>query len=324
MTAVDVCGTKASIERVNLAENRSKETINARPRAQISADSLHRVYHGAGPATAVSGSAVSGSAVSGSPVVAEPFGSSHESLERFTNVLRQSLDRGINRCSIDRPVDLLPLDETIDRAITPPITPSTGGSASMFSSNNVRGIPRRKISSLKGRRSGTGMPGSTKTAAPTTTITTSTSAVTSPDTAPIVVNNPTITVTGNNDDGSVMADFLSPDKKYRKPTTAGAADSRIQIPNLGDEASLYGTPKEEMSPLKEVETSLGRSASNSATNYVKDQIISFFQPSDNKLAMKLFGNKNALMKEKMRQKAAGNWVIHPCSNFRSVTANIYF
>lgn len=58
------------------------------------------------------------------------------------------------------------------------------------------------------------------------------------------------------------------------------------------------------------------SGASSATNYLKDQIGSFFQVSDNKLAMKLFGNKNALLKEKMRQKAAGNWVIHPCSNFR--------
>lgn len=60
----------------------------------------------------------------------------------------------------------------------------------------------------------------------------------------------------------------------------------------------------------------GGGAGSSTSSYLRDQIISFFQPSDNKLAMKLFGNKNALMKEKMRQKAAGNWVIHPCSNFR--------
>jgi len=57
----------------------------------------------------------------------------------------------------------------------------------------------------------------------------------------------------------------------------------------------------------------------SASNYLKDQIISFFQVADNKLAMKLFGNKNALMREKMRQRAVGNWVIHPCSNFRQVS-----
>ncbi|KAM7285892.1 potassium/sodium hyperpolarization-activated cyclic nucleotide-gated channel 2 [Ixodes scapularis] len=41
-----------------------------------------------------------------------------------------------------------------------------------------------------------------------------------------------------------------------------------------------------------------------------------FQPGDNKLAMKVFGHKMALMKERIRQKAAGNCIIHPCSNFR--------
>jgi len=56
--------------------------------------------------------------------------------------------------------------------------------------------------------------------------------------------------------------------------------------------------------------------SSSAGTFLKDQIVSFFQVSDNKLALKLFGNKNALQKEKLRQRAAGNWVIHPCSNFR--------
>lgn len=88
-------------------------------------------------------------------------------------------------------------------------------------------------------------------------------------------------------------------------------DSNVHY--IGDETSLYGTPKDDLSPTKEVES---QKVTQSATFYLKDQIISFFQPSDNKLAMKLFGNKNALMKEKMRQKAAGNWVIHPCSNFR--------
>ncbi|ESO08635.1 hypothetical protein HELRODRAFT_98055 [Helobdella robusta] len=49
---------------------------------------------------------------------------------------------------------------------------------------------------------------------------------------------------------------------------------------------------------------------------LRDHISSFFQVSDNKLAMKLFGNRTALMKEKQRQKEAGSWIIHPCSNFR--------
>ena len=90
--------------------------------------------------------------------------------------------------------------------------------------------------------------------------------------------------------------------------------SSVQFQNIGDEASLYGTPKEELTPMRDTTPGGGKAPSN--TVYLREQIIAMFQPSDNKLAMKLFGNKNALMKEKMRQKAAGNWVIHPCSNFR--------
>ncbi|XP_071446391.1 potassium/sodium hyperpolarization-activated cyclic nucleotide-gated channel 3 isoform X1 [Hetaerina americana] len=51
-------------------------------------------------------------------------------------------------------------------------------------------------------------------------------------------------------------------------------------------------------------------------SFLKNQLQALFQPTDNKLAMKLFGSKKALMKERIRQKAAGHWVIHPCSNFR--------
>ena len=116
--------------------------------------------------------------------------------------------------------------------------------------------------------------------------------------------NPTITITMDDDADSIISDYLHPDHNYKR-------DRNIRF--IGDDISLYGTPKEEMSPLKEPSSPPPASP---RTSYLKDQIISFFQPSDNKLAMKLFGNKNALMKEKLRQKAAGNWVIHPCSNFR--------
>ncbi|XP_066589471.1 potassium/sodium hyperpolarization-activated cyclic nucleotide-gated channel 3 isoform X2 [Prorops nasuta] len=75
-----------------------------------------------------------------------------------------------------------------------------------------------------------------------------------------------------------------------------------------DDGSLYGTPKEEPGPClpgQEVKQS-----------FLKNHLQALFQPTDNKLAMKLFGSKKALMKERIRQKAAGHWVIHPCSSFR--------
>jgi hypothetical protein len=230
---------------------------------------------------------------------------SRGSLERFSDVVRQSLDRGINSAnSIDKPIDLIELEEnnkaTTDKVTTPPASPTKGGITTMFASNNVKGLPKRKLPSLKFKRGRMGsLKQQSEKGVPWTP-------------SPTVQINPTITVTVNDDEeSSMMQDFLSPDKNYRK-----AENNKRHFPNIGDDVSLYGTPKEELSPLKEVDSTISRSASNTATNYLRDQVTSFFQPSDNKLAMKLFGNKNALMKEKMRQKAAGNWVIHPCSNFR--------
>lgn len=86
----------------------------------------------------------------------------------------------------------------------------------------------------------------------------------------------------------------------------------------GDDASLYGTPKEEMAPAQVGGGSLGASSpvTEPKPSFLKNQLQALFQPTDNKLAMKLFGSKKALMKERIRQKAAGHWIIHPCSNFR--------
>ena len=82
----------------------------------------------------------------------------------------------------------------------------------------------------------------------------------------------------------------------------------------GDDVSLYGTPKEEAGP--------GPGPANMGgepkPSFIRNQLQALFQPTDNKLAMKLFGSKKALMKERIRQKAAGHWIIHPCSNFRYV------
>ncbi|XP_077514352.1 uncharacterized protein LOC144125121 isoform X2 [Amblyomma americanum] len=89
--------------------------------------------------------------------------------------------------------------------------------------------------------------------------------------------------------------------------TANAAGRAVKE---GDDVSLYGTPKEELGPGG------GGGLSEAKASFMRNQLEALFQPSDNKLAMKLFGSKKALMKERIRQKAAGHWIIHPCSNFR--------
>lgn len=83
----------------------------------------------------------------------------------------------------------------------------------------------------------------------------------------------------------------------------------------GDDLSLYGTPKEEPGPAP-MGNHPGLLPDTGKQSFIKNQLQALFQPTDNKLAMKLFGSKKALMKERIRQKASGHWVIHPCSSFR--------
>lgn len=115
-------------------------------------------------------------------------------------------------------------------------------------------------------------------------------------------------VTALDDETLLIADFLSND-------TMNYKGSQGKVHFGVDDVSLYGTPKEEPGP-----TPLGAAATSGQDpgkqSFIKNQLQALFQPTDNKLAMKLFGSKKALMKERIRQKAAGHWVIHPCSSFR--------
>ncbi|XP_068620095.1 potassium/sodium hyperpolarization-activated cyclic nucleotide-gated channel 2 isoform X3 [Battus philenor] len=84
----------------------------------------------------------------------------------------------------------------------------------------------------------------------------------------------------------------------------GSGTGKVHFGGL-DDVSLYGTPVEPAPPVPDAKQ-----------GFLRNQLQALFQPTDNKLAMKLFGSKKALMKERIRQKAAGHWVIHPCSSFR--------
>ncbi|KAK4472686.1 hypothetical protein MN116_002697 [Schistosoma mekongi] len=66
----------------------------------------------------------------------------------------------------------------------------------------------------------------------------------------------------------------------------------------------------------ETESLLSQDDKPSGSFHLKEQFFAFFQPTGNKLAMKLFGTKLALDRERLRQEQQGDWIIHPCSNFR--------
>lgn len=113
-------------------------------------------------------------------------------------------------------------------------------------------------------------------------------------------------ITAVEDETAFVNEFISHEMNFKEPG---------KVHFGGDEISLYGTPKEEMVP-SQVPTAPPTPGVEPKPSFLKNQLQALFQPTDNKLAMKLFGSKKALMKERIRQKAAGHWIIHPCSNFR--------
>ena len=115
-------------------------------------------------------------------------------------------------------------------------------------------------------------------------------------------------VTALDDDSNFVADYIT------EMNFKDGAGSRVHF--SGEDVSLYGTPKEEAGPGATGAASVGAAGAETKPSFIRNQLQALFQPTDNKLAMKLFGSKKALMKERIRQKAAGHWIIHPCSNFR--------
>ncbi|XP_022236546.1 uncharacterized protein LOC111084058, partial [Limulus polyphemus] len=111
-------------------------------------------------------------------------------------------------------------------------------------------------------------------------------------------------VTAVDEDG-LVSDYISSEMNYKDSRHVSNSTARDGTGEK-DDVSLYGTPKEEVGPF----------LTDAKSSFMKIQLESLFHPSDNKLAMKLFGSKKALMKERIRQRAAGHWIIHPCSKFR--------
>ena len=59
------------------------------------------------------------------------------------------------------------------------------------------------------------------------------------------------------------------------------------------------------------------------TSTIVNYFMDLLKPSDNKLAMKLFGSKKGVLKERLRQQRAGHCIIHPCSTFRSISSLLF-
>ncbi|XP_076317269.1 potassium/sodium hyperpolarization-activated cyclic nucleotide-gated channel 2-like isoform X2 [Tachypleus tridentatus] len=122
-----------------------------------------------------------------------------------------------------------------------------------------------------------------------------------------VENTDSLTTAAGDDDSALVNDIIMSETNFKDGrSSTGRGGTNKDGSNEKDDDSLYGTPKEELAPV----------LAEAKASFMRNQLEALFQPSDNKLAMKLFGSKKALMKERIRQKAAGHWIIHPCSTFR--------
>lgn len=100
---------------------------------------------------------------------------------------------------------------------------------------------------------------------------------------------------------SIVNDYLSPTLINKVGKNSGV--------HVGDEISLFGIPREP-DPMHDIQVR--------KPSFIEIHFLSMFQPTENRIAMKLFGSKKALQDEQNRQRAAGLLIIHPLSKFRYI------
>ncbi|XP_056133114.1 potassium/sodium hyperpolarization-activated cyclic nucleotide-gated channel 2 [Lampris incognitus] len=94
-----------------------------------------------------------------------------------------------------------------------------------------------------------------------------------------------------NSKDSTMVRGQTPGQQSRNSVTFGKAEDGSQIvPDDGD-------PRD-------------------SRTYMQRQFSSMLQPGVNKFSLRMFGSQKAVEKEQERVKSAGNWIIHPYSDFR--------
>uniref|UniRef100_A0A3Q3A4Y0 Hyperpolarization activated cyclic nucleotide gated potassium and sodium channel 2 n=1 Tax=Kryptolebias marmoratus TaxID=37003 RepID=A0A3Q3A4Y0_KRYMA len=83
-------------------------------------------------------------------------------------------------------------------------------------------------------------------------------------------------------------------------------------------ATVKGTMDEAEDGEEELKFLQPPPAANSRGNqtYMQRQFSSMLQPGVNKFSLRMFGSQKAVEKEQERVKSAGNWIIHPYSDFR--------
>lgn len=101
------------------------------------------------------------------------------------------------------------------------------------------------------------------------------------------------------------------EKKDSRVSFSNAPASKGQTPSQQSRNSVTFTKAEDGSQIVPDD---GESRGNQT--YMQRQFSSMLQPGVNKFSLRMFGSQKAVEKEQERVKSAGNWIIHPYSDFR--------
>lgn len=109
----------------------------------------------------------------------------------------------------------------------------------------------------------------------------------------------------------VKATAAAAEKKDSRVSFSNAPASKGQTPSQQSRNSIAFSKAEDSSQIVPDD---GESRGNLA--YMLQQCSSLLQPGVNKFSLRMFGSQKAVEKEQQRVKSAGNWIIHPYSDFR--------
>ncbi|KAM3842184.1 potassium/sodium hyperpolarization-activated cyclic nucleotide-gated channel 2-like, partial [Diretmus argenteus] len=112
----------------------------------------------------------------------------------------------------------------------------------------------------------------------------------------------TTTTAGMEKKDSRVSFSNAPSRKDSFPGRTPSTQSRNSV--------IFGKPEDGSQIMPDDEDSRDN------RTYMQRQFSSMFQPGVNKFSLRMFGSQKAVEKEQERVKSAGNWIIHPYSDFR--------
>lgn len=111
--------------------------------------------------------------------------------------------------------------------------------------------------------------------------------------------------------GSEVKTAAAIEKKDSRVSFSNAPAGKGQTPSQQSRNSVTFSKAEDGSQIVPDD---GDSRGNQT--YMQRQFSSMLQPGVNKFSLRMFGSQKAVEKEQERVKSAGNWIIHPYSDFR--------